>query len=319
MIAVTGATGELGGRVADRLARLGIEQRLLIRDPKRAPDLPGAEVVRASSYADAVATGPALAGVETLFIIPAEDLMGVMARAAENNEPTPAYDRVHQHIALVAAAGAVGVRNIVYVSFLSAAADATFILSRDHFHTEEYIRATGIPFTFLRMGLYMDKVPLTVSDDFVIRAPAGEGRVSWVARDDIADVAVAVLTGDGHSGQTYDVTGPEALTLAESADILSSVTGRKILYQAQTPHEARTLLNSSRLDKWVERRRSITGRGIHDYELEVWITHYMQIATGEAGIVSDTVPRLTGHPAWNLYDYLDKHPESYGHLLEKKA
>jgi NAD(P)H dehydrogenase (quinone) len=315
MIAVTGATGELGGRVAVRMARVGIKQRLIVRDPTRAPDLPGAEVVHASSYADAVGTGRAMAGVETLLIIPAEDLMGVMASSAENHEPTPNYNRVHQHIALVAAAGAVGVRKIVYVSFLSAAADATFILSRDHFHTEEYIRSTGIPFTFLRMGLYMDKVPLTVSDDFIIRAPAGEGRVSWVTRDDIADVAVAVLTSDGHGGQTYDVTGPEGLTLTETAEILSSVTGRKISYQAQTPHEARTLLNSSRLDKWVERRRNLTGREIDAYELDVWITHYMQIATGEAGIVSDTVPRLTGHPAQSLSEYLEKHPESYRHLL----
>jgi len=315
MIAVTGATGELGGRVAARLAKLGIEQRLIVRDPGRAPNLPKAQVVQASSYADAVAIGRALHGVETLFIIPAEDLMGVMAKSAANNKPVPSYDRVHQHIALVAAAGAVGVLNIVYVSFINAEKDATFILGRDHFHTEEYIRSTGIPFTFLRMSLYMDKAPLHVSHDYVIRGPAGEGRVAWVTRDDIADVAVAVLTGGGHSGHTYDVTGPEALTLAETAEILSSVTGRKISYQAQTPHEARTLLNSSRLDKWVEERRALTGKGIHEYELEVWISHYLQIATGEAAIVSDTVPRLTGHQAQSLADYLDEHPESYQHIL----
>jgi NAD(P)H dehydrogenase (quinone) len=315
MIAVTGATGELGGRVAARLAKLGIEQRLIVRDPGRAPNLPKAQVMQASSYADAVAIGRALHGVETLFIIPAEDLMGVMAKSAATNKPVPSYDRVHQHVALVAAACAVGVRNIVYVSFINAEKDATFILGRDHFHTEEYIRSTGIPFTFLRMSLYMDKAPLHVSNDYVIRGPAGEGRVAWVARDDIADVAVAVLTRGVHSGHTYDVTGPEALTLAETAELLSSVTGCKISYQPQTPHEARTLLNSSRLDKWVEERRALTGKGIHEYELEVWISHYLQIATGEAAIVSDTVPRLTGHQAQSLADYLDEHPESYQHIL----
>ena len=107
MIAITGATGELGGRVADRLAKLGIKQRLMVRDPARAPDLPGSEVFQVSSYADAVAAGRALTGVETLLIIPAEDLMGVMARSAEQDEGIPYYNRVHQHIALVAAAGAV--------------------------------------------------------------------------------------------------------------------------------------------------------------------------------------------------------------------
>jgi len=315
MIAVTGATGEIGSRVAVRLAKLGFNQRLIVRDSERAPHLPGTEVVQAFSYGDAVAMGRALTGVETLFLVSAQDLMGVIRRSIENKVPIPSYDRVQQHIAAVAAAAAVGVQRIVYLSFLNAAPDATFILARDHFHTEEYIRAIGVSFTFLRQSLYMDKVPLHVSDDGVIRGPAGEGRVAWVTRDDIADVAVAVLTGSGHEGRTYDITGPEALTMAETAVQLSSVTGRKISYQAQTPHEVRVLRNSSRLDEWEANRRALTGSGITDYEVEVWISHYLQMATGEAGTVSDTVLSLTGHPAQTLAEYLDKHPESYRHLL----
>lgn len=315
MLAVTGATGEVGGRVAARLAKLGLAQRLIVRDPKRAPRLPGAEVRQISSYGDAVAMGRALAGVEKLFLVSAMDLMGVIRRCAENRVPLPPYDRIQQHVAAVAAAAAVGVQHIVYLSFLSAAADATFILARDHFHTEEYIRATGVPFTFLRQSLYMDKAPLHVSAGGIVRGPAGEGRVAWTARDDIADVAVAVLTGSGHEGHTYDVTGPEALSLAETAEQLSLVTGRKIYYQAQTPHETRALRNASRLDEWEANRRALTGGGITDYEVEVWVSHYLQMATGEAAIVSDTVPRLTGHQAQTLAEYLHKRPESYRHLL----
>jgi len=315
MLAVTGATGEIGSRVAARLAKLGFKQRLIVRDSERAPHLPGAEVVEVISYGDAVAMGRALAGVETLFLVSAQDLMGVIRRSFENRVPVPSYDRVQQHVAAVAAAAAAGVQRIVYLSFLNAASDATFILARDHFHTEEYIRSARVPFTFLRQSLYMDKVPLHVSIDGIIRGPAGEGRVAWVTRDDIADVVVAVLTESGHEGRTYDITGPEALTLAETAKQLSFVTGRKISYQAQTPHEVRALRNSSRLDEWEANRRSLTGSGITDYELEVWISHYLQMATGEAATVSDTVPRLTGHPAQALLDYLDKHPDSYRHLL----
>jgi NAD(P)H dehydrogenase (quinone) len=315
MLGVTGATGEIGGRVAVRLAKLGRAQRLVVRDPRRAPNLPGAEVVQVSSYGDAVAMGRALTGVETLFLVSAQDLMGVIRRSIENEVPIPSYDRVQQHIAAVAAAAAVGVRHIVYLSFLSAAPDATFILARDHFHTEEYIRSTGMPFTFLRQSLYMDKVPLHVSKDSVIRGPAGEGRVAWVTRDDIADVAVSVVTGSGHEGCTYDITGPEALTMAETAEKLSLVTGRRISYQAQTPHEVRTSRNASRLDEWEANRRALTGNGITDYEIEVWVSHYLQMATGEAATVSDAVPHLTGHPAQALTDYLNKHPESYQHLL----
>ena len=311
-LAVTGATGELGGRVAARLARLGIAQRLVVRDPKRAPQLPGAEVVQASSYGDAAGMGRALSGVETLFLVSAHDRMNFAQRSTTGI--IGSYDRGKQQTTAVDAAVAVGVQRIVYLSFLNAAADSTFILARDHFHTEEHIRAVGVPFTFLRMSLYTDRLPAIVSADGVIRAPAGLGRGSWVTRDDLADVAVAVLTQSGHEGHTYDVTGPEALTYAEVAEQLSLVTGRRIFYQTVTPHEARATRMISGLDKYEAERLALTGKSLSDYEVEVWVTHFMQIATGELSIVSDTVPRLAGHKAQTLSDYLHNYPESYRHL-----
>ncbi|MFC2070606.1 SDR family oxidoreductase [Chloroflexota bacterium] len=315
MLAVTGATGQVGGRVAVRLAKLGLEQRLVVRDTTRAPDLPGAEVVQASSYSNAAAMGRALTGVDTLFLVSAHDRMGVTHRSAMEKIGVPSYDRVQEQVTAVAAAAAVGVQRIVYLSCMGAAEDATFVLSHDHFHTEEYIRAIGLPFTFLRMSLYTDRVPHHISDDGVIRGPGGEGRAAWVTRDDLADVAVAALTQSGHEGCTYDVTGPEALTIAESAERLSLVTGRNISYQMQTPHEARTLRTTSGLDKFEAARQAATGTGLSDYDTEVWVSHFAQIANGELATVSDTVPRLTGHEAQSLADYLHTHPESYQHLL----
>lgn len=315
MLAVTGATGKVGGKIAARLAKLGLKQRLIVRDPKRAPNLPGAEVVPASSYGDAVAMGRALSGVKTLFLVSAQDRMGVAQRSVAEKISSQPYDRTMQQVTAVDAAAAVGVQHIIYLSFLNAAADSTFVLARDHFHTEEHIRALGMPFTFLRMSLYTENVPVHVSDDGVIRAPAGEGRAAWVTRDDIADVAVAVMTESGHQGCTYDVTGPEALTMAETAERLSYATGREIIYQAQTPHEARATHTTSGMDKFEAESQRLTGSGIDDYGVEVWVTHFLQIATGELATVSDTVPRLTGHPAQSLAEYLDKHPESYQHLL----
>ncbi len=311
MFAITGATGEIGRRVAARLAERGLPLRLIVRDPGRAPQLREAAVFRVSSYGDAKAMGRALTGVGTLFLVSAHDLMGVILRSFENKEPIPTYDRVQQHIAAVAAAAAVGVHRIVYLSFLSAAPDATFILSRDHFHTEEYIRAAGVAFTFLRQTLYMDKVPDLISGSDFIRAPAGEGHVAWVSRDDVADVAAAVLTEDGHVGLTYDVTGPEGLTMVETSERLSIAVGRKITYEAQTPHEVRMTRTTSRLVELEARRKALTGGGLTDYEVDVWISHYLQIATGEASIISNTVPLLCGRPAETLADYLERHPESY--------
>jgi uncharacterized protein YbjT (DUF2867 family) len=252
-----------------------------------------------------------LEGVETLFLVSAHSRLTLARRSTTGI--VGSYDREKQQITAVDAAVAVGVHRIVYLSFVNAAADATFVLARDHFHTEEHIRAVGVRFTFLRMSLYADHVPKHVSADGVIRGPAGLGRAAWVTRDDLADVAVAVLTQSGHEGYTYDVTGPEALTYAETAEQLSIVTGRNISYQAVTPHEARTTRMISGLDKYDAERIAQTGSGLSDDEVEVWVTHFMQIATGELSTVSDAVPRLTGHKAQTLADYLRNHPESYRH------
>ena len=96
---------------------------------------------------------------------------------------------------------------------------------------------------------------------------------------------------------------------------MSFVTGKKISCQAQTPHEARASRMTSGLDKFEAMRIALTGIGLSDYKVEVWVTHFAQIATGELSTVSDTVPRLTGHKAQKLTDYLHNYPESYQNLL----
>jgi NAD(P)H dehydrogenase (quinone) len=315
MLAVTGATGEIGSRIAARISRLGLSQRLIVRDPARLSRLPDAEIAVASSYGDFAAMRRALAGIQTLFLVSARDRFGVAHLSAKKGVPAPPYDRLQQHLAALAAAKESGVEHIVYLSVMHAAPDATFILAHDHFHTEQSIRASGIPFTFLRAGLYTDNVPQCVSAGDVIRVPAGDGRAAWVTRNDIADVAVAVLTGTGHEGRCYDVTGPEALTMEETAERLSAAVGRTITYQAQTPQEARITRSTSRLEKFESERRSLTGRGLDDYEVEVFVTHFLQIAMGDLANVSDAVPKLAGHPAQSLPGYLQQHPESYRHLL----
>jgi NAD(P)H dehydrogenase (quinone) len=192
----------------------------------------------------------------------------------------------------------------VYLSFLGAAPDATFTLARQHFATEQHIRSSGARFTFLRSGMYADFVPYFTGRDGVIRGPAGSGRLAWVARDDIADVAVAVLLDDaGHDGQTYDMTGPEALTMAETAEILGRVVGRPIRYQEETLEEARA---------------SRAPTGAPDWEIEGWVTSYVAIATGEMNVVSDAVERVAGHPPQALEPFLRAHPELWSDLIDDR-
>ena len=283
MIGVTGATGGLGGRVARHLADRGLEQRLIVRDASRAPSLPGAEVAEASDYGDGEAMRRALAGVGTLLLVSAGE------------HP----DRVSLHRSAVDAAAAAGVERVVYTSFLASAPDTAFTFGRDHFHTEEHIRASGLGWTFLRDSMYLDYVPFFASADGVIRGPAGTGRLGAVARDDVADTALAALLDPQHEGRAYEVTGREAITLAEAAEILTQVSGRPVVYVEETLEEARA---------------SRAPSGVPDWEIEGWVTSYAAIADGSLDVVTDTVLRLTGHQPMTLAEFMHAHPESWNHL-----
>ncbi|MFF7331814.1 NAD(P)H-binding protein [Streptomyces sp. NPDC008150] len=273
VLAVTGASGRLGGRVARRLSEAGVPQRLLARTPAHAPDLPGAVAVPGdyARYDDIVAS---LSGVGTVLMVSASE----------------APDRVPQHINFIDAAVAAGVRHLVYTSSVGAAADATFTLARDHWATEEHIRASGLEFTVLRDNLYADFMPALVGEDGVIRGPGGQGRVAAVAQDDIADAAVAVLRNPAqHHGVTYDLTGPQALSLEEIAAAVSRATGRPVSYREETVAEA---------------YRSRASYGAPQWQLDAWVSTYTAIASGAFSQVSDAIPRLTGHPAVELSELL---------------
>jgi NAD(P)H dehydrogenase (quinone) len=273
MLAVTGATGRVGGRVARALASAGVEQRLVVRDISRAPQLENVEIV-AASYGDGAAARRALEGVTTLF----------MVSAAE------AADRMDQHRTFIDAAVASGVRQIVYTSFLAAAPDSTFTLGRDHWATEQHIRSSGVNFTFLRDSLYADFLPLMAGADGVIRGPAGDGRLAAVAIADVAAVATTILRApEEHLDAAYDLTGPEALTLAEAASIVTSITGRAVSYHDET------------LDEAYASRASY---GAPDWQVEAWVSTYTAIAAGELERVSDDIPNLLGRPATSLAQLL---------------
>jgi uncharacterized protein YbjT (DUF2867 family) len=290
VIAVTGATGALGRRVVDRLAgRDDVRLRLVVRDAARAPWVPGAEVAAVpAGYADGPGLAAALAGVHTLYLVSAAE----------------AEDRLQQHLAAVSAAAAAGVQRVVYTSFLGAAPDAVFTLARQHAATEAALAATGVPTTVLRHAMYADFVPFfAVREDgqAVIAAPAGDGRASFVSRDDLADVAAAVLL-DGSpalDGAVLDVTGPAALSLDDAAAVLTEVTGLPAVYRPQTVEEA-----------WATRRPS----GHPDWEIEGWVTSYLAMAAGELARVTDAVATLAGHPARTVAEHLRAHPEDWAHL-----
>lgn len=234
---ITGSTGNLGGRVARLLAAAGAEQRLLCRDPSRAPSLAGAEPVEAS-FADGDAVRRALDGLETVLMVSASE----------------SADRVAEHRAFVDAAAEAGVRHLVDVSFVGAAPDATFTLARDHYATEQHVSASGMAWTF--------------------------------ARDDIARaLAVVLLELQSHAGGTYDLTGPEAITLAEAAATIGAANGRDVSYVEETLEEAYA---------------SRASYGAPDWQVDAWVSTYTAIAAAELAGVTGDVERLTGRVPLSL-------------------
>ncbi|MET3176218.1 UNVERIFIED_ORG: NAD(P)H dehydrogenase (quinone) [Arthrobacter sp. UYCu721] len=272
-LAVTGSTGVLGGMVARQLAEAGTAQRLLVRDAGRAPELEGA-VPLVFSYADAVLAGQVLEGVNTLF----------MVSAAE------AEDRLAQNYSFIDAATAAGVQHVVYTSFYGAAPEATFTHARDHYATEQRIRASGMDFTFLRDNFYLDFLPLLTGEDGVIRGPAGDGAVSAVAREDVARSAVTVLRDPAlHVGTTYDLSGPEGLSLARAAEVLTAETGRTVTYHPESVEEAYA---------------SRAPYGAPSWQVDAWVSTYTAIAAGELAGLSPDVRTLTGRERLSLKGFL---------------
>lgn len=279
-MAVTGATGGLGSRVARLLAAREVPQRLLVRDPSRAPALDRASVIEAT-YEDGAAMRAALAGVRTLFLVSGHEARG----------------RMDLHLSAVRAAAGAGVERVVYTSFMGAAPRATFPFARDHHLTEQAVMDAGMHLTALRNSLYADVVPFFVGEDDVVRGPAGAGRVAWVTRDDVARVAVAALLDDSHADRVYDVSGPEPLDLHETCAVLSDVVGRPVRYVAESVEEARA-----------------SRAGADEYLVEGWIGSYAAVATGETSVTSHTVEALTGRPPTGLREYLDGDPDGWAHL-----
>ena len=287
LIAVTGATGAVGGRVAAQLAERGAAQRLVVRDPARAPRIEGADVVGGASYDDGEAMRRAFDGRRDRLprLRRARTATASACTAARSTPPSRR-----------ASSGSSTRRSS------APPPTATFTFGRDHFHTEQLIKATRRSrWTFLRDNIYLDFVPFFAGEDGVIRGPAGDGRVAAVARDDFAAVAAAVLTDDGpRRPRPTTMTGPEALTLGEAAERCRAAAGRPVTY----------VRRDARGGACVARARAAppTGRS------RAGSRRTPPSPRASSSAVSGDVERLTGRPPISLAEFLRDNPDSYRHL-----
>lgn len=283
MILVTGATGAVGGRTAEILSEQGGEIRLLVRDAGRAPKLTGAEVT-VGDYGDPASLDKACEGVERVLIVSGH---------------APEGERAKLHKNVMDAAARAGAKHLVYLSFQNASPNSKFPMGRDHYITESYLADSGVPYTALRDNLYLDFAPAMFDQDGVLRGPGGNGFICWVAREDVAQVAAAVLQNPPTESGGVNVTGPEAMTFAETAERLAGLTGRELSYRDEPLEEAKA---------W---RREL---GVEEWEVEMMVGSYLAVANGELGEPSDTVERFTGRKPYSLEEFFGLRPELLGHL-----
>lgn len=272
MILVTGATGLTGGEVVRRLSARGVPVRALVRNASTTNAAKADELAR-------------LAGVEIVegdMARPdslAEALRGADRAMLISNSDADMRDIQSNFIDAAARAGT---PHVVKLSGIIPDIDSPFRFARMHGEIELHLAASGVPFTNLRAGEFMHayfrQVPSIVNRG-VLALPMADARIASIDIGDIADVAADVLTGSGHEGRTYPITGPEALSMAEVAERLSAATGNAIRYVDVPPEDAR----SAQLE-----------RGMPPYLVDGLFELFAERRKGKEGTVSPVMETVFG-------------------------
>jgi uncharacterized protein YbjT (DUF2867 family) len=280
VILVIGGRSKIGSALLEELASRGQQVRALVRAGEPTHGVAAVADIVTGDLADEGSLEAAMAGVEKVFLL---------------SSPHP--DAVSWHRNAIDAARRAGVQLLVRSSILGADRETPAEFVSAHTTCDRYLEDSGIPFVIVRPNLFLQNVPestipmIDASGTFYV--DAGEARISMTDTRDVAAVTAVVLTEPGHAGAHYDVTGPEALSYADVAAKLTTTLGRQISYVA-VPDEAV--------------RQALLGAGLNEWFVSALVGLYQDYRRsgtgGYAAQVTDTVERLTGHPARSLGDLL---------------
>ena len=271
MILLTGATGRVGSAAAKALARANIPFRALVRDPDKVAFDPDAAEIVQGDLNDPAIVEQALQGVSRALIV-----MG--------NHPDQA--KLERQFASLAADG--GVSHLVKVSSMEAAPDATATLPKNHYDTEQHIASLGVDWTFLRPNYYMQNMLMyagSIARTNSFALPLGTAKTAMIDSRDVGEVAAVVLTGEGHAGQAYRLTGPAMMDFHEVAARMGTVLERPVSYVAQSPEVFREVLGQFIQSVW---------------QLDAVCELFAEIAAGSLEEQHSTTADLLGRPAVDL-------------------
>ena len=277
---ITGATGDVGSKVVELLIQRGHRPRVFVRDAQKARSRFGDRVhVFVGDLGDRAELMAALEGVDGLFLI--------------NSGPhIPARDEM-----AAKAAKAAGVQHLVKLSSMDV--EQGLAIGAWHERGEAAIRASGVPFTFVRPTGFMSNLlawAAPIRAEGIVRASTGDGKRAFIHSDDIAAVAVKALTTRAYEGQALPITGPEALSFAEATARIGAVIGRHLTFQPISDEEAR-------------QRYSLTGASAE--ETEAHVSLWRAIREGRLANVSENVDRILGRKPIVLNQWAMENAEAF--------
>ncbi|MEJ2862818.1 SDR family oxidoreductase [Actinomycetospora flava] len=279
MIVVTGASGQLGRAVLERLLERvpAAEIGASVRDPEKVRDLAERGVrVRRGDYTDPASLAEAFEGASQVLVVSANVL---------------GEEALRQHRTAIEAAVAAGARRVLYTSHMGADPTSPMAPMPDHAATEDMLRSSGAAWTSLRNGFYASTVPMLLGAAWhtgELRVP-DDGPVAWTTHGDLADVAALALTTDRFDGTTPPLTGPEALTMEDVAALASEAAGRTI----------RRVVVSD--DEYVA---DLAGHGVPEVAARMLVTMFAASRRGSFAPVDPTLARVLGRPATPLSEVL---------------
>jgi NAD(P)H dehydrogenase (quinone) len=278
---VTGASGQLGRRVIELL--LEAQAGTIIaatRSPEKLTDFSQQGVItRYADFNEPDSLAEAFAGVDRLLLI-STDALG---------EPGL---RLKQHRAAIKAAEATGVSHVVYTSLVNPEPGSAVLFAPDHYGTEQALADSQLNWTILRNNLYADLLVNSLgqaSELGHVFSAAGNGKTAYVTREDCAQVAAAALAGDFNGRRTLDITGPQALSQADLANIFSTIAGKQITYVPLA------------LDVLIQ---NMVGAGLPHPLAETYASIDTAIAQGQFEAVSSAFEELTGNKPTTIAEFL---------------
>jgi uncharacterized protein YbjT (DUF2867 family) len=285
-ILVVGATGVTGRATVEHLVAAGHSVRALTRDPAKAesiPELAGAEIVAGDS-SEPELLDDVYAGAEKLYLVPPTAL---------------GWDEMQS--GLVRAAVRAGMRHIVKLSAIGVGPREPSMSLTFHWQGEQEIEASGTPFTHIRGNSFFQNTLFdaeTIRDEGKFYSCVGSARFAKVDTRDIGEIVARVLTEEGHEGKTYELTGPEPLSYADMARVLSEALGREITYVDMPGDEYAAALVAAGFPEWLAKEFvDIYGRGFY--------------GEGNGAFTTDDVATLLGRPPRRYEDFARKYADAF--------